>query len=295
VLARAVDWTLTRISRWRKRGDAPKMLGALIDTRMGTIRVYDPTPQSTKPCVVFVPDGPNVVEHYEALFTLLTPSLRVICFDLPGFGHSLPQMNTSHRLDHGARAVFAVMDALGVANATLAFSCANGLYAIRAAQLAPARVTRLVLAQTPSMGAMRSWVNRIIPLPLRIPVVGQIVTWLLRSKIENPWYRIALPRSTDPKTFQDITRNAAASGTCYCLSGIVQGLMSEKSELLAPSVVPCTMIWGALDRSHKPTQPQSLLDHAPHAEIIQFDDCGHFPELEQPERYASMLLGLVST
>jgi pimeloyl-ACP methyl ester carboxylesterase len=294
MLGARLDWALTRISQRRKRSDSTKMLGMLIDTRMGKIRVYDPAPQSTKPCVVFVPDGPNVVEHYEALIQLLSPSLRVICFDMPGFGHSLPQVTTTHRLDEGARAIFAVMDALGVTNATLALSCANGLYAIRAAQLAPARVTQLVLAQTPSMGAMQSWVSRIIPLPLRIPIVGQMVTWLFRSKIENPWYRIALPRTTDAKPFQEITRSATARGSCYCLSGVVQGLMSEKSELLAPDSVPCTMIWGALDRSHKPTLPQSLLAHAPSAEIVQFEDCGHFPELEQPERYAQLLMRLVS-
>jgi pimeloyl-ACP methyl ester carboxylesterase len=27
----------------------------------------------------------------------------------------------------------------------------------------------------------------------------------------------------------------------------------------------------------------------PHAEIIQFQDCGHFPDLEQPERFAQVL------
>jgi pimeloyl-ACP methyl ester carboxylesterase len=293
VIGAPVDWVLTRLSQRIKSRPNGKMLGALIDTRMGRIRVYDPTPQSTQPCVVFVPDGPNVVEHYEALFALLSPSLRVICFDMPGFGHSLPQLNTTHRLDQGARAIFAVMDALGVSKATLALSCANGLYAIRAAHLAPSRVTRLVLAQTPSIGAMKAWVQRIIPMPLRVPVLGQLIAWIFRSKIEAPWYRIALPRTTDAQPFQAITRNATASGSCYCLGGIVQGLMGEPHDALAPIGVPCTMVWGVHDRSHKPTDPRSLLAHVPHAEIVRFDDCGHFPELEQPERYAKLLLGLM--
>jgi pimeloyl-ACP methyl ester carboxylesterase len=294
MLGAPIDWALTRLSRCAKQHANGKMMGALIDTRMGPIRVYDPTPNSTKPCVVFVPDGPNVVEHYEALFALLSPSLRVICFDMPGFGHSLPQLNTTHKLDQGARAIFAVMDALGISTATLALSCANGLYAIRAAHLAPARVKRLVLAQTPSIGAMKAWVQRIIPKPLRVPILGQLITWLIRSKIEAPWYRIALPRTTDAHPFQTITRNATTRGSCYCLSGIVQGLMGEPHDALASISVPCTMVWGTQDRSHKPTDPRSLLAHVPHAEIIQFDDCGHFPELEQPERYAKLMLGLIA-
>jgi pimeloyl-ACP methyl ester carboxylesterase len=33
-----------------------------------------------------------------------------------------------------------------------------------------------------------------------------------------------------------------------------------------------------------------MLMLVPHAEIIQFQDCGHFPDLEQPERFANILI-----
>ena len=104
-------------------------------TAVGAVRVFDT--QSSEPCVVFVPDGPNVIEHYAALFNLLSQQLRVVCFDMPGFGFSLPEPTYTHSLDQGARAVIGVLDALDIERATLAFSCANGFYALRAAQLSP--------------------------------------------------------------------------------------------------------------------------------------------------------------
>ncbi|MGG1946486.1 alpha/beta hydrolase [Trinickia sp. NRRL B-1857] len=245
---------------------------------------------SDKPCVVLVPDGPNVIEHYDRLIELLTPHLRVVCFDMPGFGHSLPSPSYEHSLNQGAAAVLGVLDGLNIKSTTLAFSCANGFYALRAAQIAPDRILHLVLSQTPSLTAMHRWVDRIIPWPLKTPVVGQIVGWLFQKKAANKWYNVALPKATRAQPFQDKALNALNNGACFCLAGVVQGLCREHEESLSNVTTPITVIWGTKDRSHKPTDPNSLCKSVPHAEVVQFQDCGHFPDVEQPERYAEILL-----
>ena len=38
------------------------------------------------------------------------------------------------------------------------------------------------------------------------------------------------------------------------------------------------------------THPQAALRDVPQAEVIVFDDCGHFPDLENPQRFAQILL-----
>jgi pimeloyl-ACP methyl ester carboxylesterase len=262
-----------------------------VATPVGRVRVYDSG--SSQPCVVFVPDGPNVIEHYEVLIGLLSKHLRVVCFDMPGFGHSLPQASYGHSLDQGARAVLGVLDHLGVPQATLAFSCANGFYALRAAQMAPQRITRLVLSQTPSLTAMQAWTGRVIPWPLRIPVMGQLAAWLFRRKAAHGWYGMALPRTTAAQPFQDTALQSLSQGGCFCLAGVVQGLGRENVASLQGVTTPCTVVWGPLDHSHKHTDPNSLLGCVPHADIIQFADCGHFPDIEQPERFAALLMALV--
>ncbi len=147
-----IDSVLARLSAG---GRIPNNNGTLptrsVDTPVGVVRVYDSG--STKPCVVMVPDGPNVIEHYESLIGLLSPHWRVVCFDMPGFGHSLPRDDYEHLLDQGARAVLGVLDGLDIATTTLAFSCANGFYALRTAVLAPQRISRLaMLSQTAIIG-----------------------------------------------------------------------------------------------------------------------------------------------
>jgi len=240
--------------------------------------------------VVLVPDGPNVIEHYDVLIGLLSRRLRVVCFDLPGFGYSFPQSSYGHSLDQGARAVLGVLDSLGIEKAALAFSCANGFYALRAASLAPERITSLVLSQTPSLAAMHAWTRRVIPWPLRIPVVGQIAAWLFRRKAARQWYGIALPRTTAPQPFQDKALDALSRGACFCLAGVVQGLGRESVTSLRGVATPCTMIWGAKDHSHKHTDPTSLRELVPTSEIVTFENCGHFPDVESPERFAALLI-----
>lgn len=287
-----IDRLLTRLAvRFARTIDSPSLPTRRINTPVGPVRVYDS--QTAKPCVIFVADGPNVIEHYAGLIALLSERLRVVCFDMPGFGHSLPLASYQHSLDQGAQAILGVLDALQIERASLAFSCANGFYALRLAQLAPQRVQHLVLSQTPSLLAMHNWVQRIIPWPLRIPVLGQICAWLFRRKAAHSWYRIALARNTSPEPFRAKAHAALASGGCFCLAGVVQGLSRADQASLAGVTTPCTIIWGTQDRSHRQTDPESLLELVPHAELVVFDDSGHFPDLEQPERFAALLLGKV--
>jgi len=288
-----VDSLLTRFSARQRKGTTGGVLPTRsIDTPVGCVRVYDS--ESAKPCVVFVPDGPNVIEHYDVLIGLLSQRLRVVCFDLPGFGYSFPLSSYGHSLDQGARAVLGVLDSLGIKKATLAFTCANGFYALRAAQLAPERITNLVLSQTPSLTAMHAWTSRVISWPLRIPVVGQISAWLFRRKAAHGWYGVALPRTTAPKPFQEKALDALSGGACFCLASVVQGLARERMDSLSGVATPCTMIWGAKDHSHKYTDPMSLHELVPKAEIVHFEDCGHFPDIEQPERFAALLIEKVA-
>lgn len=264
-----------------------------IDTDAGRIRVVDSS--TPGPVIIFVPDGPNVVEHYQVLMDSLCARYRVVCFDMPGFGFSLPANSYAHSLDQGAKTVLQVLDALQIPSTTLAFSCANGFYALRVASLAPDRVAGLVLSQTPSLQAMHAWTDRVVPRPLRRPLLGQALGWLARRKAAAGWYRIALPVTTDGAPFHRVAQRALQCGACFSLAGVVQGLLSASDAGLKNQHTPCTVIWGAQDRSHRYTQPNSLLSLVPHADFVQFDDCGHFPDLEQPQRYAQLLTQAIET
>jgi pimeloyl-ACP methyl ester carboxylesterase len=288
VIGVLVDHILYRTRAWQRARHAGA--GAQwIDTPQGRLRVLDTG--GNAPVLLFAPDGPCVIEHYAPLIERLRPDFRVVVFDLPGFGLSAPSARYAHRLEQGADAIVAVLDALGIARATLCFSCVNGFYAIAAASRAPARIERLILAQTPGIEAMQAWTARMIPWPLRLPGLGQLLNFLGRRRFARTWYRIALPRTTDRAPFDAPAQDVLDHGGCFCLAGVVQGMAPTRADhpWLQPRQTPVTLLWGGADFSHKHTQPESLLTLLPQTSILRFDAVGHFPDLEQPDTYAAIV------
>lgn len=262
-----------------------------VETRLGRVRVLDTG--GSGPVLLMAPDGPNVIEHHGEVIGRLRVHARVVCFDLPGFGYTRPPLGYRHRLQDGAAAVLAVMDALDIREAALHFSCANGLYAIAAAKLAPQRIRRLLLCQTPSMDAMRAWTQKNVPKPLQVPVVGQLLMRGARRRFAKVWYDIALPDDTHRPAFNRLADHALSHGGCFCLAGVVQGLSGARDSELEGVKQPTLLVWGDRDRSHRRTRAESLQDLLPQARVEHFADCGHFPDLEQPQRYADLALAAI--
>jgi pimeloyl-ACP methyl ester carboxylesterase len=140
------------------------------------------------PAIVLVPDGPFVVEHYDSLIARLSRDYFTVCFDLPGFGYSLPRVGYDHSFDAVVRVLEQVLDSLSLGRVTLAFTCANGFYALAFAARRPERVEQLVLGQTPSFEAMMGWAERVVPKPIRVPVVGQLINYAGRRALPGKWF-----------------------------------------------------------------------------------------------------------
>jgi pimeloyl-ACP methyl ester carboxylesterase len=266
----------------------------LLPTQAGTLRILDTG--SHKPPLIIVPDGPCVLEHYSDLIDLLSPNFRVVCFDLPGFGFSYPSLSYDFSVAQTAETVIEVMDLLEIPFAVLAFTCANGFFALHVAKHHPNRVSHLVLGQTPSFQSMRQWNDRIIPKILHVPYVGQLIVAASNRKVSASWYDRALPPNSEHKAqFVQHADRALKSGGCFCLASLVQGLSRTQDTEMGEISVPTLSIYGNKDRSHKQTDFATLHTHAPNAEIIVFKGCGHFPDLERPQEYAKQIQRFVNT
>jgi len=265
----------------------------MLDTDAGKIRVKDTggATGGNKPTLVMVPDGPCVIEHFETLINELRPCFRVICFDMPGLGYSYPKLSYDFGLEKNTKVIISVLDALKIERAILSFSCSNSFIAIAVAKNFPARVSRLVLAQTPSIHEMKNqWTKRNVPKPIQIPYIGQTINAIMSKKMASIWYDMALPKDSQYKEdFVNLSLSALHSGGCFCLASIVQGVRNVDDNELNGIEVPTTMVWGNKDWSHKNTKFESFREHVPHREILEFDGCGHFPNLEQPRAFATLL------
>jgi len=265
--------------RFKKRHTNLKDNFSFISTDFGKIRVFDT--KGNNPVIISVPDGPNVIEHHENLISKLSKDFRVVCFEFNGLGKSYPNSKYDYSFDKASRLIINLMDILRIERATLSFSCSNGFYAIKAAELFPERIIHLFLSQTPSISSMVKWTSGNIPNILRYPIIGQIVNSVSEKKLTKIWYKYALPKETDNSTYIKTAISSLENGGCFCLSGLVQGLEKESMSKLNVLKIPATIIWGTKDYTHRKTDNKSILEHLPNCEIIEFENCGHFPELEE--------------
>lgn len=259
----------------------------IIETDYGRIRVWDT--QGNNPVIINVPDGPNVIEHQSELVEELSKTFRVICFEFPGLGFSYPSSSYDYSFERSAKIILHLMDVLNVNRACLSFSCSNGYYAIKAAQLAPHRIIHLFLAQTPSLYSMKEWMDNNIPKILTFPIIGQLVNSLQEKKMTQMWYKYALPKETDSSVYKIKALKSLSHGGCFCLSSLVQGISKEINTSLITLEVSSTLAWGSKDYTHRKTNKNLIFDHLPNCEVVEFDKCGHFPDLENTRQYVKLV------
>jgi len=288
-LAFATDALLQRHARSRSHA-RPRAELSYIPTSGGIVRVRTGG-ESGSPVLVLAPDGPCVIEHFDALLARLDQTYRTVCIDLPGFGLSVPHRSYDHTFGAAVRVLEECLDALRIERCTLSFTCVNGFYALAFASRHPERVTRVVLGQTPSLDAMNAWVERIVPRPIAVPIAGQLVNRVLRRELTRRWFGMALPKTTSLAPWIAVARQNQARGGCFCFASVVQGVTGSNPEPLYGVKAPTVLLWGEQDRSHRRTSPESLLELVPHARIVRLPACGHFPNLEDPDAFVAALQG----
>jgi pimeloyl-ACP methyl ester carboxylesterase len=241
------------------------------------------------PPIAFVPDGPNVLEHYDELAGRLGDRHAILRFEMPGFGFSYPKPGYDFSPEAQSAVCAEVLEHAGAGPYVLAFSCSNAYIALRVASQRPDLVGALVAIQAPCWQDEQRWVRRIDPGGLiGLPVAGQILNALLARRLARTWYRAALPGEEQFDRFFEPAAQALRRGACFCLASLVQANRG-RSLRFDPVAQPALAVWGARDRTHRHSDGRSILDHVPGARWIEFEEAGHFPELEQSGRFVEVL------
>jgi len=255
---------------------------SFVQTRAGRMRMRH-QPCAGAPRIVCASDGPNTIEHYDALFAALEGRADLRVFDPPGTGGSAPHA----RFDFSLRAFAdATIDLLEASSAgVLVAPCYFGFVGVRVASERPDLVRRLVLPQTPSWSSFDAWAERVDRRRLvRTPFVGQLLLAARRRSVAASWYR-ASAAAAHRAPFTARAHEALAFGGCFALASLMQA-MSHEQPAPPGALPPLTVLWGTQDRSHRGSAPYGDTKHP----VITFADRGHSPELEAPAHFAEWVL-----
>ena len=222
----------------------------------------------------------------------LAARYRVIAPDLPGFGAS-QRYRGAVTMTRYADTLIELLDVLGVEAATFVGNSMGGLLSIEAAVRHPGRVRAALLVCSGGI-PLTTLRHRAVLLPgslalntaLRRPEIR-------RAALSQPMVRRAIaarivhqPHHIDVAHLRDALDGLGAQGFQTALRA---GLRYD-AHTRAPQVrCPTLILWGRRDRLLPLWMGEQLHSLIEHSSLAVWDDTGHCPMMEQPQRFNTLV------
>ncbi len=281
----------TRIDTWNGRAKMARFSkGWPSQTRMGisfhrTRNVqYRYLEAGEGQTIIFTVDPPMTIEVYDELVAVFARHFRVIVVELPAMGFSAVREGFGFGFAETGDDLAEFIRAVCGERNIFAFSCAATLSGIDIAVRMPELASHLCFIQGGGTQAFARWkADRDPKGILARPVIGQVVMKRLAPRRMPQWYRLSVGRKERVDHYCACAQRSFEHGAMWSLASAYQVFMAHSQELPAPSQ-PMLSIWGGADRSHPDENRHSLAALYEGVSCVTFEDLGHTPELEDPQR-----------
>jgi pimeloyl-ACP methyl ester carboxylesterase len=250
------------------------------------------------PAILFIHGLTGSRRNWAHLVDALNTDHRMLAPDLFGHGTSAKPMG-DYSLGAHAAVMRDLLDLLGISRVTLVGHSFGGGIAMQFCYLFPNRVERLVLVASGGLGRDVSRLLRAATLPGAELVLPLIASSWVCARLEATGRILtraglrASPETTEIlrgfTTLADAdTRRAFLATTRGVIDPGGQSV-SAHDHLPMGIQIPTLIVWGTRDHLippwHATTAHQAIAD----SRVVLFEGAGHFPHLDEPERFAQVL------
>jgi pimeloyl-ACP methyl ester carboxylesterase len=271
-----------------------------VNTRTETLHGHDLwlVDSGDGPAVLFIHGLLGSHRNWMHLVDKIDDGHRVLAPDLFGHGASAKPMG-DYSLGAHAATLRDLLDRLEVDRVTLVGHSLGGGIAMQFCYLFPDRVDRLALVASGGLGRSVSPLLRSAALPgaeLVLPLIasawvhergqalGRVLSkvgWRASSDTAEAWQGfVSLADAESRRAFLATTRSVIDPGG---------QTVTAHDHLPLAVAIPTLIVWGTRDRMiptwHAATAQQSF----PGSRVELFEGAGHFPHLDEPERFADLL------
>jgi pimeloyl-ACP methyl ester carboxylesterase len=241
-------------------------------------------------------------QTWEPVLAPLAARHRVIAVDLPGHGGSAKGAG-DYSLGGMANVLRDLMGALDVERATLVGHSLGGGIAMQFAYQYPERCERLVLVSSGGLGPDVGLLLRLATLPgsevflsLTAPAARSVIDFaagagrFLRIKpaADASFYGRAFAALAEPET------RAAFLGTLRGVVGARGQLVDARDRLYLAESMPTLIVWGERDAVIPVDHAHAAHEAMPGSRLEVFDDAGHVPQLDDPQRFVATVEAFVA-
>jgi pimeloyl-ACP methyl ester carboxylesterase len=262
------------------------------------------TDSGSGPVVLFVHGICGSQRQWAHLVDRLDEDHRVLVPDLFGHGQSAKPVG-DYSVGAHAGTLRDLLDRLGVDRVTLVGHSLGGGIAMIFAYLFPERVDRLVLVASGGLGREVSPLLRAATLPAaelvlpvlasgwirdRVSAAGRTVSrlgWRSGADLSEVW--AGFTSLADPDT-----RRAFLATTRAVIDPGGQTITAHD---YLPDATPCPtlVVWGSGDRLIPVAHADAAQRSIPGVRVEVFEGAGHFPHLDEPDRFVEVLRDFIDT
>ena len=256
----------------------------LLFLRPGGRLTYVDEGQRDAPTFLALHGIPGSGRDFRYLAPPLTPHLRLIRVDLPGFGGSTAEEAAIRSFAGRARAVLDLADHLGLSRFGLIGHSMGGGSALVLAAQERTRVSHLVLLASVGLARHRGLGRgplafRLFGHALGLPLLGP----LLLERARAQYRRRRFPR-VEQMTARDFSVHLRSIGAADF------GALQRAVESGLP---PTLVAWSRDDHMLEPGIPEALARRIPGARTLAFDDAGHNLQKTRAPELAAAIRALV--
>jgi len=257
--------------------------------------VYTVEGREGGPAVLLVHPWAGSLRVWDAVAPALAAEHRVVRVDLPGHGAS-DKPDVSYDIPRGARAVVAVLDALGIGRASLVGNSLGGGVALAVIGAHPERVDRLVLIDAlgggPVPGLFGHFITTFFTAAMFHGVDTGLITFFADTFVferTGPW--------TDAFLSQLLSERAGDGGWGFSravASYLRNAVDFDATAWLEAVAAPTLVVWGDSDLVIREGAGEHLAQLIPAASWVVLEDCGHMPEVDCPGALTPLLVDFLT-
>ncbi len=256
------------------------------------------TDSGSGPTLLFIHGILGSQKQWGHLVDRLDDNHRLVVPDLFGHGESDKPVG-DYSLGAHAATLRDLLDRLGIAQVTLVGHSLGGGIAMVFSYLFPERVDRLVLVASGGLGREVNPLLRSATLPGAEYVLPVIASGWMRDRIASAARVLGSVGLRPGRDLTEVwdgftslgdadTRRAFLATTRAVIDPGGQSV-SAHDYLPDSAPIPTLVVWGTKDRMIPAWHAASATTSIPHCRVELFQGAGHFPHLDEPDRFAALV------
>lgn len=220
---------------------------------------------------------------WQETMTYLGRFYKTYALDFWGFGESGKKRDTYDVQDF-VSLVDQFMEQLGIVRAPLVGHSMGGTVSLAVAIHYPHRVQKVVVVGSPIVGSSLNFLLKLSGRRFFASLLYRNM-WAFQA-----YYRLMAPFYTkDPRWPEMMDRDLSKTTLESFLYSIASLRRTDLRNDLHKISVPAMGIYGDKDIVVHPEQWKAMLEGVSHARIERFHNAGHFPMLDEPQRFSELL------